>query len=100
MDDIVRISEVASNLKNPVKLHILNYLSDKDASNQEIFESLKNTLQIKCRSGVYNSLKDLQEAGLIKKYYDNENNKIKYKLIIKIVNIDLESMKISLFKNK
>ncbi len=85
----------AFNLKNPTKLLIIKYLSNKEASNQEIYIALKNTLTIKYRSAIYEALKDLQEIGLIEKYYDNLDSKIKYRLIVKKIDIDLEKMKIS-----
>lgn len=95
MDDGQKIQMTAFNLKNPTKLLIIKYLSNKEASNQEIYDALKNTLTIKYRSAIYEALKDLQEIGLIEKYYDNLDSKIKYRLIVKKVNIDLEKMKIS-----
>lgn len=95
MDDINKIQKTAFNLKNPTKLLIIKYLSNKEASNQEIYEALKKTLTIKYRSAIYGALKDLQEMGLIEKYYDNLDSKIKYRLIVKKVNIDLEKLKIS-----
>lgn len=98
MGDIQKIKKIAFNLNNLTKLHIINFLSDKDASNQEIFEVLKKPLGINYRSAIYGSLKDLQESGLIEKYYDNDNSKITYRLIVKIINIDLEKMEISFFK--
>jgi DNA-binding transcriptional ArsR family regulator len=94
MDDIKKIQITAFNLKNPTKLHIIKYLSNKEASNQEIYEALKKTLTIKYRSAIHGALKDLQEMGLIEKYYDNLDSKIKYRLIVKKVNIDLEKLKI------
>lgn len=98
MNDIKKIKKIAFNLNNLTKLHIIHCLSAKDASNQEIFEVLKKPLGISYRSAIYGSLKDLQESGLIEKYYDNNNNKITYRLIVKIINIDLEKMEISFFK--
>jgi len=95
MDNIKKIQINAFNLKNPTKLLIIKHLSNKEASNQEIYEALKNTLTIKYRSAIYGALKDLQEIGLIEKYYDNLDSKIKYRLIVKQINIDLEKMKIS-----
>lgn len=95
MDDSQKIQMIAFNLKNPTKLLIIKYLSNKEASNQEIYDALKNTLTIKYRSAIYGALKDLQEIGLIEKYYDNLDRKIKYRLIVKKINIDLERMKIS-----
>ena len=98
MDDVQKIKNVAFSLNNLTKLHIISCLSDKDASNQEIFEILKKPLGINYRSAIYGSLKDLQESGLIEKYYDNNNSKITYRLIVKVINIDLEKMEISFFK--
>jgi len=98
MDNLQKISIILSNLKNPIKLHIIDYLSDKDASNQEVFEFLSKAQNVKYRSGVYNSLKDLQNAGIIEKYYDTNKNKIMYKLIIRTIILDLEKMNISLLK--
>lgn len=98
MSDIQKIKNIAFNLNNLTKLHIINCLSDKDASNQEIFEAVKKPLGINYRSAIHSSLKDLQKSGLIEKYYDNDNNKITYRLIVRIINIDLEKMEISFFK--
>lgn len=94
MDDIQKIQAIARNFKNPIKLHIIKYLSKNDASNQDIFIELNKTLKINYRSGIFGALKDLQETGLVKKYYDDESNKLKYKLIVKKVNIDLEELSI------
>ena len=47
MDDLQKIQATAQNLKSPLKLHILKYLSEKDASNQDIFIELNKTLKIK-----------------------------------------------------
>lgn len=94
MNDTEKIQSIALNLKNPIKLHIIEYLSNKDGSNQEIFIELKKINKIKYRSAIFGALKDLQEIGLIKKYYDDENNKLKYKLIVKNIKIDLNNLKI------
>jgi DNA-binding PadR family transcriptional regulator len=94
MDDSEKIQLTAFNLKNPTKLLVIQFLSNKEASNQEIYDALKSTLAIKYRSAIYGALKDLQEIGLIEKYYDNSDSKIKYRLIVKNVNIDLEKLKI------
>ena len=96
MDDIQKIQIVGSNLKSKTKLNIIKHLSERDASNQEIFESVKKCLKVNYRSTIYAALKDLQDSGIIEKYYDNKNNKIKYHLIVRVINIDLENMKIEL----
>jgi len=95
MDDSQKVQKTAFNLKNPTKLLIIKYLSNKEATNQEIYNAFKSTQSIKYRSAIYQALKDLNEIGLIEKYYDNIDNKIKYRLIVKKVSIDLEKMKIS-----
>lgn len=92
MNDLQTIRAIALNLKNSTKLHIIQCLSKNDASNQEIFVELKKTLNINYRSGIFGALKDLQEIGLIKKYYDDTDQKLKYKLIVKNVKINLEKL--------
>lgn len=94
MDDLQKIQATAQNLKSPLKLHILKYLSEKDASNQDIFIELNKTLKIKYRSGIFGALKELQHIGLVQKYYDNKNNKLKYRLIVKTIKIDLKTLSI------
>lgn len=96
MDDIQKIQSISSNLKSKTKLNIIKHLSERDASNQEIYESVKKYLKINYRSTTYAALKDLQDSGIIEKYYDNEHNQIKYRLIVTVVKIDLENMKIEL----
>ena len=76
-DDILLLGKV---LNSKTCLLILQYLASKDASNQELYEKLKNKTKISYRSSIFEALKRIKKAGLVEKYYDDNSNQIKYKL--------------------
>ncbi len=88
-DDIILLAKV---LKSKTCLLILNYLAKKDASNQELYDKLKNKIDISYRSSIFEALKRIKTAGLIEKYYDNNNSKIMYKLKFKNISLDFETL--------
>ena len=88
-DGIIALGKI---LNSKTCLLILNYLAKKDASNQEIYEKLKDKIDISYRSSVFEALKRIKKAGLIEKYYDDESSKIVYKLKFKNISLDLETM--------
>lgn len=90
-DNIILLAKV---LKSKTCLLILNYLAKKDASNQELYNKLKNKVNISYRSSIFEALKRIKMAGLIEKYYDNNNSKIMYKLKFKNISLNLETMEL------
>ena len=88
-DEIISIAKI---LKSKTSLLILNYLTKKDASNQELYDNLKNKVDISYRSSIFEVLKRIKKAGLVEKYYDDENNQIKYRLKYRHFSFDLETM--------
>ncbi len=88
-DDIISLARV---LKSKTCLVILNYLTKNNASNQEIYDALKNKIDIEYRSSIFEALKRIKGAGLVEKYYDDNDNQIKYRLKVKSISLDFESM--------
>ena len=88
-DAIILLGKI---LNSKTCLLILNYLAKKDASNQELYDKLKNKINISYRSSVFEALKRIKTAGLIEKYYDNNTSKIMYKLNFKNISLDFETM--------
>lgn len=92
------LKSIATELTSITKLHIINYLSKTDASNQEIFEKLKDKIEIKYRSSIFPALDSLHKNGLVKKYYDTENKKINYSLTCKKIVFDLVNFNVEIIK--
>ena len=88
-DDIITIARI---LKSKTCLVILHFLTENTASNQEIYEKLKNRVNIEYRSSIFEALKRIKEAGLVEKYYDDETNQIKYKLKVRNISLNFETM--------
>ena len=70
----------------------MNYLAKEDASNQELYDKLKNKINISYRSSIFEALKRIKTAGLIEKYYDDNKSKIMYRLKFKNISLDFETM--------
>ena len=87
-DNIILLGKV---LSSKTCLLILQYLANKDASNQELYEKLKDKTNISYRSSIFEALKRIKETGLIEKYYDDDKSQIMYKLKYKTFSFDLVS---------
>ena len=88
-NDIILLGRV---LKSKICIQVLNYLTEGDASNQEIYEKLKNKIGTGHRASIFAALNKIKEAGLVEKYYDDESNKIMYILTVKSVKLDFKSL--------
>ena len=88
-EDIISLAKV---LRSKTCLAILDYLVKKNASNQEIYDKLKDKIDIEYRSSVFEALKRIKDVGLVEKFYNDEDNQIKYKLKYKNISINLETM--------
>jgi len=88
-NDIIDLAKI---LKSKTCLVILQYLTKNTASNQEIYEKLGKKIDIEYRSSIFEALKRIKKAGLVEKYYDDDTNQIKYKLVIKKVSLDFDEM--------
>lgn len=88
-EDIIALAKV---LRSKTCLAILDYLVKKNASNQEIYDKLKHEIDIEYRSSVFEALKRIKEAGMVEKYYDDQDNQIKYKVMHRRYTVDLETM--------
>ncbi|MHA1437829.1 MAG: hypothetical protein ACTSPD_09630 [Promethearchaeota archaeon] len=91
--DIILLGKI---LRSSTCLAILNYLAQKDASNQEIYNKLKNKIGIEYRSTIFEALKRIKHAGLVEKYYDDGDNQIKYKLKYNRVSLDFSTMNLTM----
>jgi Fe2+ or Zn2+ uptake regulation protein len=89
-DQIISLGKI---LRSKTCLLILNYLTNKDASNIEVFNELKQQIDTDNRSTVFEALKRMKKAGLINKYYSDMDKEIKYKLISNNLSINLKNMK-------
>ena len=92
-DDIISLAKI---LHSKTCLVILNFLSKQNASNQDIYDKLKNKIDIEYRSSVFEALKRIKNAGLVEKYYDDDDNQIKYKLKFNHVSLDLNTMNLTM----
>ncbi len=92
-DEIILLGKV---LNSKTCLLILKYLANKDASNQELYEKLKTKTKISYRSSIFEALKRIKKAGLVEKYYNDEDKQIKYKLRFKEFFINFGSLKIEM----
>lgn len=88
-DAIILLGKI---LNSKTCLLILNYLAKEDASNQELYDKLKNKINISYRSSIFEALKRIKTAGLIEKYYDDNKSKIMYRLKFKNISLDFETM--------
>jgi len=88
-DAIILLGKI---LNSKTCLLILNYLAKEDASNQELYDKLKNKINISYRSSIFEALKRIKTAGLIEKYYNDNKSKIMYRLKFKNISLDFETM--------
>ncbi|MBY9006071.1 MAG: hypothetical protein KGD63_04880 [Candidatus Lokiarchaeota archaeon] len=92
-DDILLLGKV---LNSKTCLLILQYLASKDASNQELYEKLKNKTKISYRSSIFEALKRIKKAGLVEKYYNDEDKQIKYRLRYKTFSFDFGKLELEM----
>ena len=87
--DIIALARI---LKSKTCLVILNFLTKNNASNQEIYDALKDKVDIEYRSSIFEALKRIKGAGLIEKYYDDNSNQIKYRVKVNSISLDFDTM--------
>ncbi len=98
-DDLNSIIRVGNVLRSKTCLTILKCLTQEDLSNQDIFDKIKDKIEIIHRSSIFEALKRIKRAGLIDKYYDNDTKKIKYKLKINSLHLNFDTLKITTENN-
>ncbi len=92
--DLDSITTVGTVLSSRTCLLIIICLSKGDLSNQEIYDKIKDKIEILYRSSIFLALKRITDAGLIEKYYDYTTKKLRYTLKLKSINIDFSTLKL------
>lgn len=77
-------------MESPDYVDIITLVKMLNAPDQEIYDKLKDTIDIEYRSSLFEALKRIKDAGLVENYYDDEDNQIKYKP--KYKNFSIETM--------
>jgi len=80
---------IISGLNSGLRLSILKLLCENDLTSQEIFLKMKN--KVLYRQYIHRELEILRNAGVIKKYYDEETNKLYYKITCHEIIINLSN---------
>jgi len=89
----MRIDKVIHALNASTRREIMKLLAEKSMSAPEVFKQLGDKGP-EHRPSVNKALEVLKESGLLTKYYDNQDNQIKYKLTSRRVTIDFKQMEI------
>lgn len=76
----MNIKRICSALSSERRLALVKLLLDKPLSSKEVFDIAKKKLGAKNRETTYRALETLAKAGILKKFYDPADKKIKYKL--------------------
>ena len=92
---VMKPEELFSTLSSETRLQILKILASGPKSIKEVKKALNAAgVGIKYRESVYKALEKLVSTGLVKKFYDIHDKKIKYSLAVRRIEIDLSSGKI------
>jgi len=84
----MKAEEVFSTLSSKTRLEILKVLASRSGDLMEIKRALDASgLGIKYRESVYRALDRLASAGLVEKFYDRNEKKIKYALAVREIRV-------------
>ncbi len=95
MMDLLKVSNA---LSNETRLKTLRLVADEPGSSITIHRRyLEDYNDEKRRESIYRALNQLTEAGLLKKGYNTEDNKIEYSMVSERLLVDLSKSTIDYF---
>jgi Fe2+ or Zn2+ uptake regulation protein len=86
----MELTSIGGALSNETRVKILNLISAEDKSSIATHEEYKKRFSdSKHRETIYRELENLVESGLVEKYYDDQEQQLKYSLSHEKILIDL-----------
>lgn len=78
------VEKVCAALASKNRLRIAKALIDKPLSSIEVYKAVGEELSLR-RESIYKDLEILSDAGVLEKFYDPKEKKLKYRLVKKEV---------------
>ena len=87
---MMEITKIGKALSNETRIKILSLISRDDRSSIETYREYRNEFaDDKHRETIYRQLEHLVEVNLVEKYYDDEDQQLKYSLCCRKLLVDL-----------